>query len=227
MSIVIKRGKVTVRLPLQISEGETQFGAREDFKANKSTGRLVRMSLMKQKRNSWHSEAVCLLLRSISRTTLYRVNMYAFISWQSLLRIGSLFNRNSNSILIPDEPPIFLEYMHNWVRPNTTKNSRKFGKCESCYGTADVALCIRSKKCTIPLLHTILAQLNSWHKCTGVAISRGVASGCRVLSLFQPSSSIGCLYRDSPKGPFTNDVRREGEGGGYPNSDAVREVAWF
>ena len=27
------------------------------------------------------------------------------------------------------------------------------------------------------------------------------------------------------KGPFTNDVRREGEGGGCPNSDAVREVA--
>ena len=27
------------------------------------------------------------------------------------------------------------------------------------------------------------------------------------------------------KGPFTNDVSREGEGGGYPNSDAVREVA--
>ena len=29
----------------------------------------------------------------------------------------------------------------------------------------------------------------------------------------------------SSKGPFTNDVSREGEGGGYPNSDAVREVA--
>ena len=27
------------------------------------------------------------------------------------------------------------------------------------------------------------------------------------------------------KGPFTNDVSREGEGGGYPNSDVVREVA--
>ena len=27
------------------------------------------------------------------------------------------------------------------------------------------------------------------------------------------------------KGSFTNDVRREGEGGGCPNSDAVREVA--
>ena len=27
------------------------------------------------------------------------------------------------------------------------------------------------------------------------------------------------------KGPFTNDVSREGEEGGYPNSDAVREVA--
>ena len=27
------------------------------------------------------------------------------------------------------------------------------------------------------------------------------------------------------KEPFTNDVRREGEGGGCPNSDAVREVA--
>ena len=26
-------------------------------------------------------------------------------------------------------------------------------------------------------------------------------------------------------GPFTNDVSREGEGGGYPNSDAVRKVA--
>ena len=26
------------------------------------------------------------------------------------------------------------------------------------------------------------------------------------------------------KGPFTNDVSREGEGGGYPNSDAVKEV---
>ena len=26
-------------------------------------------------------------------------------------------------------------------------------------------------------------------------------------------------------GPFTNDVRREGEGGGCPSSDAVREVA--
>ena len=26
-------------------------------------------------------------------------------------------------------------------------------------------------------------------------------------------------------GPFSNDVRREGEGGGYPNSDTVREVA--
>ena len=38
-------------------------------------------------------------------------------------------------------------------------------------------------------------------------------------------------YRDkfwdyfSAKGPFKNDVRREGEGGGCPNSDAVREVA--
>ena len=30
---------------------------------------------------------------------------------------------------------------------------------------------------------------------------------------------------DTNKGPFTNDVRREGEGGGCPNSDAVREVA--
>ena len=27
------------------------------------------------------------------------------------------------------------------------------------------------------------------------------------------------------KGAFTNDVSREGEGGGYPKSDAVREVA--
>ena len=27
------------------------------------------------------------------------------------------------------------------------------------------------------------------------------------------------------KGPFTNDVSREGEGGGYPKSDAVKEVA--
>ena len=27
------------------------------------------------------------------------------------------------------------------------------------------------------------------------------------------------------KGPFTNDVSREGEGGGYLNSDAVKEVA--
>ena len=26
-------------------------------------------------------------------------------------------------------------------------------------------------------------------------------------------------------GAFTNDVSREGEGEGYPNSDAVREVA--
>ena len=28
-----------------------------------------------------------------------------------------------------------------------------------------------------------------------------------------------------PKGPFTNDVSREGEGRGCPNSDVVREVA--
>ena len=34
---------------------------------------------------------------------------------------------------------------------------------------------------------------------------------------------INCNTID--KGPFTNDVRREGEGGGCPNSDAVREVA--
>ena len=27
------------------------------------------------------------------------------------------------------------------------------------------------------------------------------------------------------KGPFTYDVSREGEGGGYPDSDVVREVA--
>ena len=27
------------------------------------------------------------------------------------------------------------------------------------------------------------------------------------------------------KGPFTNDVSREGEGGGYANSDAVKEDA--
>ena len=26
-------------------------------------------------------------------------------------------------------------------------------------------------------------------------------------------------------GPFTNDVSKEGEGGGYPNTDALREVA--
>ena len=28
-------------------------------------------------------------------------------------------------------------------------------------------------------------------------------------------------------GPLTNVVSREGEGGGYPSSDAVREVVWF
>ena len=31
-----------------------------------------------------------------------------------------------------------------------------------------------------------------------------------------------CLSGLPCKGPFTNDVSREGEGGGYPNSDAVR-----
>ena len=38
-----------------------------------------------------------------------------------------------------------------------------------------------------------------------------------------------CLneMRNQRKGPFTNDVSREGEGGGYPNTDAVKEVAWF
>ena len=29
------------------------------------------------------------------------------------------------------------------------------------------------------------------------------------------------------KGPFTNDVSREGEGGRLPNPDAVREFALF
>ena len=34
--------------------------------------------------------------------------------------------------------------------------------------------------------------------------------------------------RKGAKGPFKYDVSREGEGGGgYPNSDAVREVAWI
>ena len=32
------------------------------------------------------------------------------------------------------------------------------------------------------------------------------------------------ISRSLGKGPFTNDVCREGERGGYPNSDAVREV---
>ena len=36
---------------------------------------------------------------------------------------------------------------------------------------------------------------------------------------------ISTTYNIPYKGPFTNDVSREGEGGGYPNSDAVREVA--
>ena len=31
--------------------------------------------------------------------------------------------------------------------------------------------------------------------------------------------------KETSRGPFKNDVRREGEGGGCPNSDAVREVA--
>ena len=33
------------------------------------------------------------------------------------------------------------------------------------------------------------------------------------------------VISDSGKGPFTNDVSREGEGGGCPNADVVREVA--
>ena len=33
------------------------------------------------------------------------------------------------------------------------------------------------------------------------------------------------VHRKTPKEPFTNDVSRKGEGEGYPNSDAVREVA--
>ena len=31
--------------------------------------------------------------------------------------------------------------------------------------------------------------------------------------------------RKATKGPFTNDVSRQGKGGGYPDSDIVREVA--
>ena len=40
----------------------------------------------------------------------------------------------------------------------------------------------------------------------------------------QPKTKVH-LGSKVDKGAFTNDVSREGEGGGYPNSDAVREVA--
>ena len=40
-----------------------------------------------------------------------------------------------------------------------------------------------------------------------------------LLSFVQP------LSRRSHLGRFTNDVSREGEDGGHPNSDTVREVA--
>ena len=47
--------------------------------------------------------------------------------------------------------------------------------------------------------------------------------------LHQPNpdleSADGMSPEFAPWGAFTNDVSREGEGGGYPNSDAVREVA--
>ena len=33
------------------------------------------------------------------------------------------------------------------------------------------------------------------------------------------------MFIAAAMGPFINDVSREGEAGGYPNSDAVREVA--
>ena len=39
------------------------------------------------------------------------------------------------------------------------------------------------------------------------------------------STLVVATLRSLHKGPFKNDVSREGEGGGYPKSDAVREVA--
>ena len=67
ISSVIKGGKVTVKLPLQISEDETQFGTRGQggtFQPTNLQGDDVDgMSHMKHKRSLWYSKALCLLLR--------------------------------------------------------------------------------------------------------------------------------------------------------------------
>ena len=54
--------------------------------------------------------------------------------------------------------------------------------------------------------------------------SRTLAAYC----IDQRDSCVGlhaAINLKQCKGPFKNDVSREGEGGGYPKSDAVREVA--
>ena len=45
------------------------------------------------------------------------------------------------------------------------------------------------------------------------------------LENFRPRSEDMMVPTYALKRPFTNDIIREGEGGGYPNSDVVREVA--
>ena len=52
-------------------------------------------------------------------------------------------------------------------------------------------------------------------------IGRGIISGHHA---GKPPHLI-CKRNPLGRGPYTNDVRREGEGGGCPKSDVVREVA--
>ena len=58
-------------------------------------------------------------------------------------------------------------------------------------------------------------------------IQNRIAVHCALLSseAHPPACSEMQVTCGTFKGPFTNDVSREGEGGGYVNSDAVKEVA--
>ena len=47
----------------------------------------------------------------------------------------------------------------------------------------------------------------------------------QVFDLIRSIFTFICFVKFSGKGPFTNDVSGEGEGGGCPKSDVVREVA--